>query len=105
MEINSIIIVSLTGPKEKVWGQLTLLGSAGVTVRGLDLNSFDDFVRQILSQEEGAFGMATVFYPMHRIERIAMDEPSGAIPSLSDQFRRRVGISIQEYLGFETPRA
>ncbi len=104
MEINSIVIVSLIGPKEKIWGQLLLLDSAGVTVRGIDLFSFDDFVRQILDQEEGTVGLATVFYPMHRVERIAVDEPSGNLPSLADRFHKKVGITIQEYLGLETPR-
>lgn len=104
MEPNSIVIVSLTAPKEKIWGQLLLLNPAGVTVRGIDLASFDDFVQQILDQEEGTVGMATVFYPMHRVERIAADEPSGTLPSLADRFRKKVGLSIQEYLGLETPR-
>lgn len=105
MEINSIVIVSLTAPKEKIWGQLLALSAAGLTVRGIELDSFDDFVRQILDQEEATVGMAVVFYPMHRLERIAVDEPSGTIPSLADRFRQKVGLTIQEYLGIETPRA
>ena len=104
MEINTIVIVSLMAPKDKIWGQLLSLENAGVTVRGLELDSFDDFIRQIVNQEEVTVGMATVFYPMHRVERIAWDEPSGSLPSLSDRFRDKVGISIQEYLGIETPR-
>jgi hypothetical protein len=104
VEVNSIVIVSLTGPKDKIWGQLLALQNAGATVRGIELDSFDDFVRQIVNQEEATVGMATVFYPMHRVERIAWDEPSGSLPSLCDRFRDKVGISIQEYLGIETPR-
>jgi hypothetical protein len=104
MEINTIVIVSLTAPKDKIWGQLLALESSGVTVRGLELDSFDDFIRQIVNQEEATVGMATVFYPMHRVERIAWDEPSGSLPSLSDRFRDKVGITIQQYLGIETPR-
>ncbi|MBI1940310.1 MAG: hypothetical protein HYS33_02245 [Acidobacteria bacterium] len=75
-----------------------------MTIRGLELDSFDDFVRQIVNQEEATVGMATVFYPMHRVERIAWDEPSGTLPSLSDRFQAKVGISIQQYLGIETPK-
>jgi hypothetical protein len=104
VELNSIVIVSLTGPKEKIWGQLLALTSAGVTVRGIELDSFDDFVRQIIHQEEASVGMATVFYPIHRVERIAWDESSGTLPSLADRFRQKVGLTIQEYLGIETPR-
>ncbi len=104
MEINSIVIVSLTSPKEKIWGQLLLLESQGVTVRGIELDSFDDFIRQIVGQEETTVGMATVFYPMHRVERIATDEPCGSIPSLAERFHSKVGLTIQEYLGIEAPR-
>jgi hypothetical protein len=104
MEINSIVIVSLASPKEKIWGQLLQLDTKGVTVRGIELNSFDDFVRQIVGREDCTVGMTHVFYPMHRVERVALDESSGSIPSLSERFRSRVGLSIQEYLGIETPR-
>lgn len=104
MELNRIVIVSLNAPKEKIWGQLLRLDAAGVTVRGIDLGGFDDFLRQLLDQDEGPVGMTTVFYPMQRVERIAEDEPAGPLPSLADRFRRMVGMTIQEYLGLETPR-
>ena len=104
MEINSIVIVSLVSPKEKIWGQLLLLESKGITIRGLELDSFDDFVSQIVNREDTTVGMTRVFYPMQRVERIAMDEPSGSIPSLAERFHQKVGLTIQEYLGLETPR-
>jgi hypothetical protein len=99
MELNSIVIVTLSSPKEKIWGQLIALSSAGITMRGIDINSFDDFIRQVVRQEEDTVGLATVFFPMHRVERIASDEPSGSLPSLSDQFYKKVGVTIEEYLG------
>ena len=99
MEINTIVILSLSAPKEKIWGQLVALNPAGVTVRGIDIESFDDLVRQIINQEETTVGMALVFFPMHRVERIASDEPSGTLPSLSDRFYQKIGVTIQEYLG------
>jgi hypothetical protein len=101
MEINSIVIVSLAAPKEKIWGQLLALSAAGVTVRGIQLDSFDDFLRQVLNQEEATVGLTTAFFPMHRVERISWDEPSGTLPSLADRFRQTVGLTIQEYLGIE----
>ena len=104
MELNSIVIVSLGSPKERIWGQLLELDAKGVTARGIELNSFDDFVSQIVAREEFSVGMTQVFYPMHRVERVALDESSGSIPSLSERFRSLVGLSIQEYLGIETPQ-
>jgi hypothetical protein len=104
MEVNSIVILSLISPKEKMWGQLLLLETKGVSVRGIELDSFDDFIRQVIKQEETAVGLNIVFFPMHRLERIIVDEPSGSIPSLSQRFHAKVGLTIQEYLGIEVPR-
>ena len=103
VEINSIVIISLTSPKEKMWGQLMLLESKGVTVRGIELEAFDDFIRQVIRQEETAVGLNTVFFPMHRVERIIVDEPCGSIPSLSQRFHDKVGLTFVEYLGSEGP--
>ena len=104
MEVPGIVIISLISPKEKMWGQLLLLESKGATVRGIDINSFDDFIRQVIRQEETAVGLNTVFFPMHRVERIMMDEPCGSIPSLSQRFHAKVGLTIQEYLGTDVPQ-
>jgi hypothetical protein len=103
MEIQSIVIVSLGSPKEKIWGRLVSLEPSGVTVRGIALEAFDDFIRQIVKQEETAVGLETIFFPMHRVERVALDEPSGSIPSLAQRFHAKVGLTIQEYL--DVPRA
>jgi hypothetical protein len=102
MEIDNIVVVSLASPKEKIWGQLLQLDTKGVTVCGIELNSFDDFVRQIVRREDGTVGMTQVFYPMHRVQQVALDESCGSIPSLSERFQSLVGLSIQEYLGIET---
>ncbi len=104
MEINSIVIVSLTAPREKIWGQLLLLESKGVTVRGIPLEAFDDFIRQVIKQEETAVGPETIFFPMHRVERVALDEASGSIPSLGQRFHSKVGVTVQEYLANDVPK-
>ena len=98
MQLNSIIIVSLHTPREKVWGELLDVSTAGITMRGIDLNSFDDFIRQVLHPDGDRVGLATLFFPMQRIERIALDEPTGSIPSMADLFERRVGRSLKDYL-------
>jgi hypothetical protein len=98
MEINSMVVVSLNDPKERIWGQLLALTEAGITVRGLDINAYDDFLRQVRNPEEEPVGLATIFYPMHRVERIALDEPQGSIPSLGQTFERQVGCNLVEYL-------
>jgi hypothetical protein len=98
VELNRIVIVSLHTPREKIWGELLALHNAGITVRGIDLNSFDDFIRQVLHPEGDRVGLPTVFFPMQRVERISLDEPSGSIPSMSDMFEQKVGRSLKDYL-------
>lgn len=98
MNPQSIVVVSLHSPKEKVWGELLSINSAGVTVRGVDLNSFDHFVSQINDPDGERTGLPTVFFPMTRVERVALDEPTGSIPSLSEIFARKAGRSLRDYL-------
>jgi hypothetical protein len=98
MEPNSIIIVSLHTPKEKVWGELVAINPSGITVRGIDLNSFDHLIRQMNEPDGERVGFPTVFFPMHRVERISLDEPSGSIPSMDELFARKLGRSLKDYL-------
>ncbi|MGB6200995.1 MAG: hypothetical protein WA871_13285 [Candidatus Acidiferrales bacterium] len=98
MEPHSIVVVSLHTPKERIWGELVELQDAGITVRGIDLNSFDDFIRQIMDPEGDRIGLPTLFFPMQRVERIALDEPRGSIPSMAENFERKVGRSLRDYL-------
>jgi hypothetical protein len=98
MDPHSIVIVSLHTPKEKVWGELLAIHPAGITMRGIDLNSFDHFIRQINEPEGERIGLPTVFFPMNRVERISLDEPSGSIPSMAELFSRKVGRSLADYL-------
>ncbi len=67
-------------------------------MQGIDLNAFDDWVRQALEAKPNTATLSTMFYPMHRLERIAQDEPIGEIPSLEQRFFGRVGVSLLDYL-------
>ena len=98
MDLHSIVVVSLHTPKEKVWGELLAIHPAGITMRGIDLNSFDHFVRQINEPDGERIGLPTVFFPMNRVERISLDEPTGNIPSMDELFARKIGRSLTEYL-------
>jgi hypothetical protein len=98
MDPHSIVVVSLHTPKEKFWGELLSINPAGITMRGVDLNSFDHFVREISEPDNERTGLPTVFFPMARVERISLDEPSGAIPSMAELFSRKVGRSLRDYL-------
>ena len=96
---NSLVIVNLVNPKEKFFGVLRSLSAAGVTMRAINLDSFDDWIRQIARDEETDIDMFTMFVPLFRVERIFLDEQAGAVKSFSQRFEDVVGQSIREYLG------
>jgi hypothetical protein len=98
MDPNSIVVISLHTPREKIWGILLEINPSGVTIRGIDLNSFDHFISQINQLEAERVGLPTVFFPMTRVERVSLDEPSGSIPSMAQIFQRKIGRSLTEYL-------
>ena len=97
IEPGTPVIVNLQNPREKVWGIMRELNAAGVFVRGIDLNTFDDWVKMIVRGERN-MGLTHVFFPMWRIERVALDESIDDIASLADQFYTRVGLTVAEYL-------
>jgi hypothetical protein len=98
MKTNSIVVVNLQSPKERFFGRLIEISTSGVTVRGIDLNSFYDWIDHVNSHEESGVQPTTIFFPLHRVEKIILDEGIGAIPSLSDTFLTKVGISVEEQL-------
>jgi len=96
---QSLVILNLVNPKEKFFGVLRALSAAGVTVRAINLDSFDDWIRQIARGEEQEIVMITMFVPLFRVERIFLDEAAGAIRSYSQRFEEVVGLSVADYLG------
>ena len=98
-EPSSLVIVNLVTPKEKFFGVLKALSPAGVTIRAINLESFDDWVRQIARDDEPNLDLITMFVPLFRVERIFLDEPVGSVESYRERFARRVGVSVESYLG------
>ena len=98
IEPGSLVLVHLSSPPEQFWGLLEDLSPAGVTFRGLNVGSFEDFLAQAASGEEVSLGFSTIFVPMFRVERIYLDEPVGMVMSYQQRFEARVGRSIESFL-------
>ena len=96
-ERGALVILNLVNPKEKFFGILTALSPAGVTVRAINLDSFDDWIHQIARDEEPDLDLMTMFVPLFRVERIFLDEASGSIKSYSQRFREVVGKTLPEW--------
>jgi hypothetical protein len=98
---GTIVIVHLVNPTEKFWGILQDLGLAGVTMRGINLSTFDDWMAQAVRPGDQTLGLSTMFVPLFRVERIFLDESVGEVESYRQRFATRVGIPVERYLGLD----
>jgi hypothetical protein len=96
IEANTSVILVLHSPREKVWGVLEEITGAGVFMRGLDLNAFEDYIGAII-REEDFIGLSDQFFPLWRVERIVRDETAGGVLSLAEQFEERTGKKISDF--------
>jgi hypothetical protein len=95
---GSLVIVNCGNPREKMWGCVVQLESSGVVVRGLEIETVEDWLRQERSGGRGEIGPSTFFIPMHRVVRIDLDESSGAVESFGDRFRGACGRDVRDVL-------
>lgn len=102
MDTGDIVVATLGDPREQIWGLLMRLDGAGVIIRGIDARNFEEWTRQVASDHEPELGPSTVFYPAHRIERIDLDEPVGAVPSMRGRFFDITGKDAAETFKAET---
>src|SRR5713226_1248369 len=94
---GSMVVVTLGNPRDKFWGMILSLAPEGLSMTGIELASFEDFV--VMVKDGEAFTPAVVFFPMHRIERIELDLPDGSLPSLSQRFSAKTGLDPGAVLG------
>ena len=87
---GTMVVLTLGAPREKFWGAVLSLAAEGISIRGIELASFDDLVSLI--KENEPYSPGVVFFPMHRVERMELDLPDGSIPSLSQRFTARTGL-------------
>lgn len=98
---GAIVIATLANPREKFWGAILHLSPVGLSMRGVDLSSFDDFTTQIRDGEPFAAGV--MFFPMHRVERMELDLPERSLQSLAQRFAEKTGqdpapLLVSEFL-------
>ena len=95
---GSIVIVHLINPTEKFFGLLQDLAVVGISFRGINLNSFDDWMAQAARPGDQTLGLSTMFVPLFRVERVFLDEAVGEVESYRQRFLKRVGIDVEKYM-------
>jgi len=96
-----LVLVTLNSPREKFWGAILDVNPSGVSLRGVDLNSFDDFAGLVRAGEPVT--ASAVFFPMHRVERMEADVRNGDIPSLRERFESKAGCDVADIFGMVRP--
>jgi hypothetical protein len=89
------VLAVLHSPREKLFGTLEEITAAGVFLRGMDLEYFDDWCRAVASGEPH-LPMNDLFLPLWRLEKLARDEPGSGIEPLAEQFARLTGRDLDE---------
>lgn len=99
MESGNIVILNLQDPREKIIGKLLAISPSGITIKGVDVNSFNDWMKQFThKQTTSIISPGTVFFPMHRVVSCYLDENMGEVPSFSSQFKERTKKEIVKIL-------
>jgi len=92
---HSIVIISLHTPRKNL-GELLTSTPPGHPAR-IDLNSSIISSARLTEPDTERIGIPTLFFPMTRVERIALDEPP--VHSLDGElFNRKNRRSLTEYL-------
>lgn len=94
---GSVVVVTLGNPRDKFWGMILALAPEGLSLSGIELAGFEDFILMVKDGEP--FSPAVVFFPMHRIERIEIDLPDATLPSLSQRFLSKTNLTPEAVLG------
>lgn len=97
MKIGSgdVVVAVLQNPREKVLGILGKISPAGVFLRAIDIEYFEEWTSAIKNGEPH-LPMQDCFYPLWRIERIYADTGNRDLPSMSKQFRLRTGKELSD---------
>jgi hypothetical protein len=99
MDAGTLVLVHLVTPREKYWGVLVTLSPAGMTLRGLELDMFEEWARQQRPGRDPELGVTTLFVPLHRVEKIFEDTRIGSVASYAERFFEIAGRDVREVLG------
>ena len=101
MKPDAYVVVYLHSPRERWWGILRGVTPAGVTLRGMSLESFEPWARSVARREDSGIAPTTVFFPMNRVERVDADESTLSVVSHADRFKEWTGEDARMHLSNE----
>jgi len=93
-----LVVLHCTNPREKHWGLLIAMDDLGVVLRGLDLDSVEDWLAQERAGGEPMIVPSTFFVPTHRLVRVDLDESGPVVTGYGDRFLRESGRDVRRAL-------
>ncbi len=100
---GTLAVVYLRDPREQCVGVVRRLDALGVALLGMDLDAWDDWVAQWVSDEAGPLAPSLQFFPAARIEKLLADSDSPHLPSFSRRFEERTGRALAVALEGHVP--
>ena len=95
---GALVVAFLHSPKERIWGMLRGIDASGAWIEGINLDSFEDWARQVARREEPTIGLSIAFYPLSRVEKLLLDRSAPGQPSFGERFGSLTGGPIEGYL-------
>ena len=98
IEVGSLVVLHCANPREKHWGLLIKMDGLGVVVRGLDLDSVEDWLAQERGGGDPLIAPSTFFVPTHRLVRVDLDESGPVVVGYGDRFSRECDRDVRRAL-------
>jgi hypothetical protein len=98
IEVGDLVVLHCTGPREKQWGVLVRIDALGVVLRGLELESVEDWLAQERSGADPLIAVSTFLVPTHRVVRVDLDESGPMVKGYGDRYREECGRDVRDAL-------
>ncbi|MCU0225614.1 MAG: methylmalonyl-CoA epimerase [Acidobacteria bacterium] len=95
---GALAVLYAKDPRARMVGVIRALDAVGVTLAGLDLDAWEDWVAQWSRGERGPLTPSLQFYPIARVEKLQADEDAPDLPSFGRRFAERTGLALSEAL-------
>lgn len=95
---GKIAVLYLREPRARMIGAVRSLDALGVSLQGLDLDAWEDWVAQWTRGEPGPLTPSLQFFPLIRVEKLQADEDVPDLPSFARRFEERTGVRLDDAL-------
>jgi hypothetical protein len=98
IDVGSLVVVHCANPREKHWGLLIRMDGLGVVLRGLDLESVEDWLAQERVNGDPLIAPSTFFVPSHRVIRLDLDDSGPVVVGYGDRFNKECDRDVRRAL-------